>query len=45
MRLKLRGHIRDLELFNLVIDSKLWACDLLRMRGFTQGERIARGTS
>ena len=26
------GRLRDLALFNLPIDSKLWACDLVRIR-------------
>ena len=29
VRLQLRGNLRDLALFNLAIDSKLRACDLL----------------
>ncbi len=32
MRLKTIGHVRDLALFNLAIDSKLSACDLLYLR-------------
>ena len=32
VRLQLRGKLRDLALFNLAIDSKLRACDLLRLR-------------
>ncbi len=32
VRLQLRGNLRDLALFNLAIDSKLRACDLLRLR-------------
>jgi hypothetical protein len=35
--------VRDLALFNLGIDSKLRACDLvqLRVRDFSNGERVA----
>ena len=32
VRLQLRSNLRDLALFNLAIDSKLRACDLLRHR-------------
>lgn len=32
MRLETIGHLRDLALFNLAIDSKLRACDLLALR-------------
>ena len=32
VRLQLRGNLRDLALFNLAIDSKLRACDLLGLR-------------
>jgi integrase len=32
VRLQIRGRIRDLALFNLAIDSKLRACDLVRIR-------------
>lgn len=32
VRLQLRRHLRDLALFNLAIDSKLRACDLLGLR-------------
>lgn len=32
VRLELAGEIRDLALFNLVIDSKLRGCDLVRLR-------------
>src|SRR4051812_3979411 len=32
VRLQLRSSLRDLALFNLAIDSKLRACDLLRLR-------------
>jgi integrase len=44
VRLQFSGRVRDLALFNLAIDSKLRACDLVRMRvrDVTQGDRIAR---
>ena len=44
IRLQLRGAIRDLALFNLVIDSKLRACDLvkLRVRDIAHGDCVAR---
>jgi len=32
IRLQLSGNLRDLALFNLAIDSKLRACDLLALR-------------
>ena len=32
VRLQLRKKVRDLALFNLAIDSKLRACDLVRLR-------------
>ncbi len=32
VRLQLRGKVRDLALFNLAIDSKLRACDLVKLR-------------
>lgn len=43
MRLQLQGRVRDLALFNLGIDSKLRACDLvkLRVRDVSTGERVA----
>ena len=46
VRLQLSGHARDLALFNLAIDSKLRACDLvkLRVRDVSHGERIAART-
>jgi len=46
VRLQLSGHTRDLALFNLAIDSKLRACDLvkLRVRDVSHGERIAART-
>ena len=31
-RLQLDGRLRDLALFNLAVDSKLRACDLVRLR-------------
>ena len=31
-RLQLDGQLRDLALFNLAVDSKLRACDLVRLR-------------
>jgi hypothetical protein len=41
-----RGRIRELALFDLAIDSKLRACDLvrLRVRGVAHGERVAART-
>lgn len=44
VRLQLRSATRDLALFNLAIDSKLRACDLvkLRVRDVAHGERVAR---
>jgi site-specific recombinase XerD len=46
VRLQLSGHTRDLALFNLAIDSKLRACDLVkpRVRDVSHGERIAART-
>jgi len=43
IHLQLTGHIRDLALFNLAIDSKLRGCDLvqLRVRDITTGNGIA----
>lgn len=43
IRLQLQGRVRDLALFNLGIDSKLRACDLvqLRVRDVSNGERVA----
>lgn len=32
VRLQLRSNLRDLALFNMAIDSKLHACDLLELR-------------
>ena len=42
VRLQLYGRIRDLALFNLAIDSKLRACDLvrLRVRDVSHGNRV-----
>jgi integrase len=43
IRLQIQKHIRDLALFDLAIDSKLRACDLmrLRVRDVAHGERVA----
>lgn len=43
VRLQLQGRVRELALFNLGIDSKLRACDLvrLRVRDVANGERAA----
>jgi integrase len=43
IRLQIANHIRDLALFDLAIDSKLRACDLvrLRVRDVAHGERVA----
>jgi integrase len=43
VRLQIRGRVRDLALFNLAIDSKLRACDLvrLRVRDVTLGDQMA----
>lgn len=43
VRLQISEHARNLALFNLAIDSKLRACDLmkLRVRDVAHGERIA----
>jgi len=43
IRLQLANRLRDLALFNLAIDSKLRACDLvkLRVRDVSNGSRIA----
>lgn len=42
VRLQFYGRIRDLALFNLAIDSKLRACDLvrLRVRDVSHGDRV-----
>jgi len=44
VRLHIRGRQRDLALFNLAIESKLRACDLirLRVRDITHSQQIAR---
>jgi integrase len=46
IRLQLSDRTRDLALFNLAIDSKLRACDLvkLRVRDVSHGDRIAART-
>ena len=43
IRLELSHRVRDLALFNLAIDSKLRACDLvkLKVRDISHGDRIA----
>jgi integrase len=43
IRLQIASRIRDLALFDLAIDSKLRACDLvkLRVRDVAHGERVA----
>jgi integrase len=43
IRLQIAGRIRDLALFNLAIDSKLRACDLvkLRVRDVCHGDKVA----
>src|SRR5918994_7649253 len=43
IRLQIAGRMRDLALFNLAIDSKLRACDLvkLRVRELCHGDRVA----
>ena len=43
VRLQISNRVRDLALFNLAIDSKLRACDLvkLRVRDVSHGERVA----
>jgi integrase len=43
VRLQIAGRVRDLALFDLAIDSKLRACDLvkLRVRDVAHGERVA----
>jgi integrase len=47
VRLQLTNRTRDLALFNLAIDSKLRACDLLKLkvRDVTHGDRIASRTT
>ena len=43
IRLQMEGRVRDLALFNLAIDSKLRACDLvrIRVRDVTHGDQVA----
>lgn len=43
IRLQIAGQVRDLAMFNLAIDSKLRACDLvrLRVRDVTKGSQVA----
>lgn len=43
IRLQIAGRIRDLALFNLAIDSKLRACDLVKLRvcDLCHGDRVA----
>jgi len=47
IRLQLASRIRDLALFNLAIDSKLRACDLvkLRVRDVSHGNRVSTRTT
>ena len=47
IRLQLASRIRDLALFNLAIDSKLRACDLvkLRVRDVSHGDRVSARTT
>ncbi len=47
VRLQLGTKVRDLALFNLAIDSKLRACDLvkLKVRDICHGDRIASRTT
>ena len=44
VRLQISGDVRNLALFNLAIDSKLRACDLVRLRvsDVTQGYKVVR---
>ena len=44
IRLQIADHVRDLAMFNMAIDSKLRACDLvrLRVRDVAQGPQIAK---
>lgn len=46
-RLELSGNLRDLALFNLVIDSKLRGCDLVRLKvtDLVAGERVRERVS
>ena len=43
VRLQISGRVRDLAMFNLAIDSKLRACDLvrIRVRDVAQGSQVA----
>src|SRR5215471_19221356 len=43
VRLQMQGRLRELAMFNLGIDSKLRACDLvsLRVRDVSHGDRVA----
>jgi len=44
IRLQISGDVRNLALFNLAIDSKLRACDLVRIKvgGLTNGYNVVR---
>jgi hypothetical protein len=46
VRLQIASRFRDLALFNLAIDGKLWACDLMQLRvglpGHTKLESTVR---
>ena len=44
IRLQMANRLRDLALFNLAIDSKLWACDLVKLKlsDIAHGDQIAR---
>lgn len=44
VRLHIRSHLRDLAMFNMAIDSKLRACDLVRLRvcDVTQSGQVAK---
>ncbi len=44
IHLQMAGRLRELAMFNLAIDSKLRACDLvkLRVRDISHGDRIAK---
>ena len=47
VRLQLNGNKRDLALFNLAIDSKLRACDLvkLKVRDISTGDHVSSRTT
>lgn len=47
VRLQLRNNVRDLALFNLAIDSKLRACDLVKLRvsDVTHGGQVTSRTT